>query len=244
MSCVVSMTDSTTSAGWLRKSNFNDDGDTDKHMLGKFQTARSHALRMLKYDIKEYSQWFRGKHNIIADSLSRDFHLSDNELTSLFHSIFPNQIPLNFNIVPLPPKIVSWLCTWLQQMPETKRLQEEHQPSRLEHGPVGYNSSNPSICTMMNTWTTSDKPNESTSSQPSPTRYAPLNTQNQKFLDWVKNQSEIPWTMWRRPSGVVKGLIQDWTQTANLHDFYNSSTKAIKQRTPLQNNKKHSPASY
>jgi len=48
MSCVVSIADSTTSAGWLRKSNFNDDGDTDKHMLGKFQTARSHALRMLK----------------------------------------------------------------------------------------------------------------------------------------------------------------------------------------------------
>jgi len=39
-SCILSMTDSTTSAGWLRKSNFSDPGDTKFQMKAKMEASR------------------------------------------------------------------------------------------------------------------------------------------------------------------------------------------------------------
>ena len=40
--------------------------------------------------VKGYSQWFPEESNNVADALSRDWHLRDDELTSLLHSHFPN----------------------------------------------------------------------------------------------------------------------------------------------------------
>ena len=105
LSCILSMTDNTTSAGWLRKSNFWDIDDTKIHMQQKAQTARNHAKRMMQHRIKEYNQWFPGKNNIIADALSRDFHFTDTKLISIFNSLFSSQMHLSFEIVQLPQKI-------------------------------------------------------------------------------------------------------------------------------------------
>ena len=79
------MTDSTTTNGWLKKSNFTDDSDdeNDSHLACKMDLARSHSLRLLDNDIKEYSQWFAGKFNDVSDALSRDFHLNNKQLTNL-----------------------------------------------------------------------------------------------------------------------------------------------------------------
>ena len=85
-SCSISMTDNTTSSGWLRKSNFAETGEKAPHLLAKLQVARSHANRFIDHDIKEYSQWFPCKANLIADALSRDFHLSNTQLTALVRS--------------------------------------------------------------------------------------------------------------------------------------------------------------
>ena len=145
LSCSISLTDNTTSAGWLRKSNFHDTDDTTRHMSAKLQVACSHAARFLKHDIREYSQWFPGKDNILADSLSRDFHLSDSELTQLLLSFPPLQTRLHFNIVPLPPRIISWISAWLQQLPVNHTQQEAHRPSNIELGKDGQHSCNPLI---------------------------------------------------------------------------------------------------
>ena len=111
LSCILSMTDSTTSAGWLRKSNFTDDsdGECDAHITCKLELARAHALRLMHNKIKEYSQWFPGDKNPVSDTLSRDFHLKDNELTHLLYSLFPSQLPRSFTIAPLPQEIESFL---------------------------------------------------------------------------------------------------------------------------------------
>ena len=42
-SCSISLTNNTTSAGWLRKSNFADNDDKAQHLLSKLQAACSHA---------------------------------------------------------------------------------------------------------------------------------------------------------------------------------------------------------
>ena len=50
-----------------------------------------------------------GKNNIIADSLSRDFHLSDKSLTTLILPFLPQQDHNNFKILTHPRNITSWL---------------------------------------------------------------------------------------------------------------------------------------
>jgi hypothetical protein len=68
--CSLSMTDSSTSAGWLRKTNFREIiGENLDPILARVQikTARHHAILFLEAGIKEYSQWFPGPENNVAD---------------------------------------------------------------------------------------------------------------------------------------------------------------------------------
>jgi hypothetical protein len=55
----------------------------------------------------EYSQWFRGADNNVADALSQDNARTDDELTKILRSHCPSQLQQHFKIVPLPNKIVS-----------------------------------------------------------------------------------------------------------------------------------------
>ena len=70
--CALSMTDSTTSAGWIRKTNFKEDGDNVNPIKATvcIEIARHHAALFINANIKEYSQWFEGKKNPVADALS------------------------------------------------------------------------------------------------------------------------------------------------------------------------------
>ena len=55
-SCILSQTDSTTAAGWLRKSNFpENDKEHEIQMRLKREVSRAHAIRMLN-NVKTYSQ--------------------------------------------------------------------------------------------------------------------------------------------------------------------------------------------
>ena len=75
-SCLLSMGDSTTAAGWLRKSNFKEDDENDVETTVKLITARHLANLILHAKACLYSQWFVGDENDVSDSLSRDIHLS------------------------------------------------------------------------------------------------------------------------------------------------------------------------
>jgi hypothetical protein len=103
--CALSMTNSTTLEGWLRKTNFGKLGDNPIQALVRLEAARMHALNYMTTGIREYSQWFRGKDNVVANSLSRDDDQSDEELTQIFCTHCPSQIPPHFEIQPLPSKI-------------------------------------------------------------------------------------------------------------------------------------------
>jgi hypothetical protein len=77
-------------------------------------------------DVKGYSQWFTGKSNNAADTLLQDWHYSNDELTFILCSHFPEQMPKLFKISPLPSKIGSWLTSMLQQLPVNVLLQDHH----------------------------------------------------------------------------------------------------------------------
>jgi hypothetical protein len=100
--CSLSMMDSTTSEGWTRKTNFKEDEHGIQATI-RIEVARSHAFRFMTHRIREYSQWFPGIKNQVADALSRDMDRTDEELTQILFTHVPSQMPNSFKIVPIVP---------------------------------------------------------------------------------------------------------------------------------------------
>ena len=107
----MTLTDSSTLAGCLVKSNF--DGD-HSHTIDKNEDptqieilleVRCNAIMMMDHNLCEYSQWFRGEENNVMDSHLWDDNILDDKLTHLLTATFPEQVPDFLAIVPLPKKI-------------------------------------------------------------------------------------------------------------------------------------------
>jgi hypothetical protein len=134
--CKLLFSDSTTSTGWMKKSNFNtdpepnEDGNFSIHPIEDqvgMDVCRHHALLCLENKIRDFSQWIRGTDNPVTDSLSQDHHLTNQELTYLLHLKlkYPNQVPKHFEIVLPPKEIISWLTSLLLKLPVKQQLQEK-----------------------------------------------------------------------------------------------------------------------
>ena len=242
LSCILSMTDSTTTNGWLKKSNFADDSEdeNDNHLACKMDLARSHSLRLLDNDVKEYSQWFAGKFNDVSDALSRDFHLNNEQLTNLLTSAVPSQLPPSFSIAPLPPAIESYLYVWLARMPARQPSREIRKRSGLHHGADGSSFSNPSNLDGTHSSNPSTLMTPPPSSPVSPTPSEKPNILHHLSASWLQAQSELPWTMWHRPSGTTATRTHGSTKDVSLHAFYLDSTRATRIRTSQPNNRKRS----
>jgi hypothetical protein len=143
--CVLSMTDSSTAEGWLRKTNFPEIGDSPIQATIWLDAARHHARTFMTAKIKGYSQWFPGKQNNVADALSRNWHQSDNELTSILRLHFPSQLTSHFEIAPLPSEISFWLTSLLQRLPVSEQLREEHTTTKLKLGIDGQTTGIPLV---------------------------------------------------------------------------------------------------
>ena len=217
--CVLSMTDSTTSEGWLRKTNFRETSDDDTQAAVRIDVARKHARQYMSYGIKEYSQWFPGSENNVADALSRDWDRTDAELTNILFSHLPSQMPKNFNIVPLPSEITSWVTSLLQRLPVKAQYNEKHTTTDLGRGTGGPGTANPSDSSTTRFSMTSQNPSESISSAHSPWLYATGDLREKLMLPWLRAQSSIPFHTWFRPSGRTDGKTQRKTKITNLHGF-------------------------
>ena len=80
------MTDSTTWEGWLQKINFKEDSEDAVQATIWIEEAQMHAKLYMSRGIKEYSQWFPGEDNNVADALSRDWDRSNTALTNILYS--------------------------------------------------------------------------------------------------------------------------------------------------------------
>ena len=240
-SCFLSMGDSTTATGWLRKSNFKEEDEDDEETTAKLVAARHLATLLQDTRACLYAQWFRGEDNDISDSLSRDLHIQTPHLLSLLKSKFPSQVPNNFRIVVLPSEIVSWVSSLLESLPVKKERLVKHKTTGLEAGTDGQNSSK-----TLNTMTTHSSQNSRSlgvglsSCAPLPKPCVKPATLASLSTPWLKAQSEPPSITWHRPSGLVTGLTHAMTTEETLTGFYNSSTKGIRISTKTQHNKKPS----
>jgi hypothetical protein len=70
--CALSMTDSMTAEGWMKKSNFVKPNNNPIQAMACDDAARKYASIFMNLDVKGYSQWFAGKSNNVADALLID----------------------------------------------------------------------------------------------------------------------------------------------------------------------------
>jgi hypothetical protein len=249
--CVLSTTDSTTSAGWLVKSNFNDDPElSNEDWRDKIQSevraevCRKHAEMMLENNLCEYSQWLEGESNNVADSLSRDDNVPDKELTHLLKITFPEQVPRHLEIVPLPKEIDSWLTCLLQKLPVRTQSQEKHTRTKIGLSYDGRSTQSQLESTTTSSWTASRSLRGANSLEHSHTHCERGDFLEKMLSPWQEAQSQIPFHLWLRPSGITADPTQHWTRTAGLDEFYNSNTEHTKTRIQHRNNKKPSPSAF
>ena len=213
--CALSMTDNTTSAGWLRKSNFREIDDDIEQVTARIEVARTHARRYMNHEIRDYSQWFPGIENDVADSLSRDMHLSDTELTQLLLSSFPSQVPHSFHIVPLPNEIVSWMTSLLLTLPVKEQYREPHTPTKIGRGDDGKHTVTRWDLPTTSTSQLSRNHNKRKSSELSHPHYEKDDLRVALQTPWLLQQSEVPSITWSRPSAVTVTETQRKTKTEN-----------------------------
>ena len=80
---ILAYTDSSSALVWLYKASFS------SSMPCHDKVAKWLALELMSCESALYSQHIRGRHNIMADALSRDHHLSILQLTKIFYRLYP-----------------------------------------------------------------------------------------------------------------------------------------------------------
>ena len=205
--CVLSLSDSSSTVGWLHKSN-HDPNSSPCHN----EVARWHARNLMQNKAIDYSQHIPGSENHIADSLSRDFHLTEDKLLSLFQTVCPNLLPPNAQVVEIPSPLISKIASLALLQPNLRELNWRQKPSTIAHGVIGWHSyEKPKLPTPI--WTTSP---------PSigPVSYAAswMNVEtehSQNKIPLKAKPPERPLTTWLRPSSRVVGQTPETTNLEN-----------------------------
>ena len=202
--CILNRTDSTSTAGWLRKSN-HDASERPIHN----EIARWHARNIMKRKACNYSQHLEGKLNVVTDCFSRDFHLSDDQLVSMLTSLHPSLSPSQIKVINLPEMYTSWIASLAQRWPGTRELPKQLIKSEIAAGISGWDSCNESALGMTPIW----KPSMDLD------RYASAvhscMQKDEVILGECLSKAtlrERPLTMWQRPSSRVIGQAPSLTQ--------------------------------
>jgi hypothetical protein len=197
--CVLAFGDSTTAIGWIHKSRYKTDNENVELAEAKLTVARKLAEIVLDNDIKLYSQWFAGTNNIVADFLSREGGLLDDEsLTKQLLSKFSQQVPKTCKVSVLKPEIIYFFSETLQKIPKHQPLHHSIDVSTQHPGPNGLHSQNPSTLGMTHSLNDLNNTSETKSSPYLPNTSDPKLHLQSEFQNWLKAQSEIPSAQWHR----------------------------------------------
>jgi LysM repeat protein len=202
--CSEDITDNTSACAWMYKSNF----DPSSHPVNN-EIARETAKTLMEHNASSYSQHLPGAANDIADSLSRDFHLTDKQLIALFeHTKPPYLPPQKMKIIKLPEEITSWIASLAQLTTKKRELKWARTRSTLAHGIIGWSGS------------TTSKPDLTPIFKSShvPKKYDVYVDSYMRFEEEISlppgiklrgRQRKRPLFMWLRPSQQVVGRTQD-----------------------------------
>ena len=213
---ILAFTDSGSALGWLFKSNF----DTDSHGCHD-KIARDLAWFCIKNNTSLFAQHIKGSLNEIADSLSRDFHISDKNLTKIIISHLPPQVRKNFKIVQHPRKITSWLDSLRCGSYTNPVCVAKPTRSKLHILKNGKATSR-SLESEMYGFDPSTRPTKISSSQVSPKKSEITNMEKSKLKrsSWP-TQWQPPSVLYLRHSEKMGIETQPYIMTSNDQSFYN-----------------------
>lgn len=244
--CILSMTDSSTSEGWHRKTNFKTDpieADSDfnpEEAEVRSEICRHFAELCVKNKLVHYAQWFAGKENDVSDALSRDDDRSDEEITNLLYTYVPEQMPQHFEIAPLPNEILLWVTSLLQRLNVKEQLREKRSRTEIGRSEGGRPTPNPLVSPMTSGSTTLTEQTASKSSAPSRSPFDKAAFLENLMTPWLNRLSEVPFYTLHSPLGKTTSQTQQETMMENLESFYQGYTEALETKIQLKNSKKPS----
>ena len=218
--CILSQLDSTTADFWLQRGGSHFQGPERTIHLA---VSRWLSALLLNATACTYSQWIPGEENVVADSLSRDHHLSPTELTHLLQTLAQPQLPQNFHISPLPAELSSKITSWLQQGLEPVGYKLTPTRSTLALSAFGRTFLTPSglIAKLTPSSTSFNHPNASASLEHLPMPSVKPSSIQTETLRWQHQQSEIPSHLFQRPLLKTTDPTPFSTLKAKLTDFFN-----------------------
>ena len=193
--------------------------------------SRKLATLVIKNKICLYAQRIPGMRNIVADILSRDFHLSDDMLTNLLLQFYPSQLPRSFKISPLPDEITSFIIGTLEALPVKNQDLMAATPSTLGAGLVGLDLSHLWDSEQTRSWIKCHQDTELFSYAHS---QAQLEQESLAVLSnriWSRAQSKRPWTKWLRASGQTFGMTPGMTRLGQTIPSSSSNCKDARAQT-------------
>jgi hypothetical protein len=203
--CHIAFGDSKVTEAWMYKSNHDPDSSPIQNEI-----ARQMAEFNMKHKACNYSQHIRGEENIIADILSRDTHLNDEQLIAFITTYSPPLLPHNIKLCPLSKQITSWIDSLVQLAPKMRELQWQHTPSTHAAGISGWTFCQKSQ-QMIPILTNSHPTNETQSYVCSWIQSRMENSTNNNDLSKAQLRERMP-TMWQRSSQLVVGRTLDSTR--------------------------------
>ena len=199
---ILAFTDSSSASGWMHHSTFN----IKTHQSHDI-AARKLAEILITNDSALYPQHIPGKHNVIADSLSRDHHIQTNKLTFVLQHVFPPQVPKNFIIKTPPKEITSWLYSLAATSHHKQALPQEPKPSNLGALIAGDDSWK-DVASKMNLLRNFQPTKKSAYSEHLQKVYEEMNMVSNVKTSWDTAQSNPPLRMYVRSSGRSFGGTQ------------------------------------
>ena len=205
--CCLSLGDNTSAIGWIYKSNF-----CNENQIPHEEAARHIASLCIENETCVCAQHFKGKWNVVADSLSRDHHIPAELLTELLRSLCPSQMPKNFHISPLPQEIESWVFRTLQLSNKQPQDPKEPMASMIGVGLVGVDLSKALSSETIPSWIASQKNTHLLSLSASLKQCGPESLAQDVRETWHKARCERPWTKWQRSLQPIAGSIHSKTE--------------------------------
>lgn len=204
---IMAFTDSSSALGWLHHSTFS----PTRHPRHD-DVARRLAMRLFDHQATLYPTHIPGSSNVIADSLSRDFSLTDPNISNLIFNFAPSQqIPPHWQIVQIPEELSSWIASTLGSLPQSTDQIPTPSPSNLAIN-AGIRNSSRNVVSPIPSSIPSPPPKKSSSCAASPTSSEPTNTAKPTNENYRDRLWQPPSRMWFRPSGRTFGMTPPETR--------------------------------